>query len=47
MITIYYNHDYRAFRISITIMITITGKKNFLDYDFNHDYTISINMITM
>ena len=25
MITIWYNHDYSAFRISITIMITITG----------------------
>ena len=25
MIMIYYNHDYSAFRISITIMITITG----------------------
>ena len=26
VITIYYNHDYSAFRISITIMITITGR---------------------
>ena len=25
MITILYNHDYSAFRVSITIMITITG----------------------
>ena len=25
MITIYFNHDYSAFRTSITIMITITG----------------------